>query len=86
MARYFFDVHEIHTSIIDDEGVDCPEASDVSEEVLRALCEIAADNPARYLDQKLRIIVRDDDEAVVLTASLGLTVAWHSEGAATKAA
>ncbi|AWN41717.1 DUF6894 family protein [Methylobacterium durans] len=86
MARYFFDVHEAHSSIIDHEGVDCAEVSAVSEEALRALCEIAIDNPRKYLDQKLRIIVRDPGDEVVVTASLGLSLAWHAEDADARAA
>ncbi|MDR7036667.1 MULTISPECIES: DUF6894 family protein [Methylobacterium] len=86
MARYFFDVHEPRASIIDNEGAECSQRSDLSEEVLRALCEIARDRPESYLDQKLRIIVRTSDSEVVLTASLGLTLAWHSEERSTRAA
>ncbi|WP_336489184.1 DUF6894 family protein [Methylobacterium nigriterrae] len=78
MARYFFDVHDPRLSAYDGEGVDCADRAAISDEALRALCEIAADQPQRYVGQKLRIIVRDDEDRVVMTASLGLTTAWHA--------
>ena len=79
MARYFFDVHDPRLSACDAEGVECADRAAVSEEALRALCEIAFDQPQRYLHQKLRIIVRDSADRVVLTAALGLTATWHAE-------
>ncbi|KAB1069601.1 DUF6894 family protein [Methylobacterium planeticum] len=80
MARFFFDVYDPRVTYHDPDGVDCPDRAAVSEEALRALCEIAADEPGRYVDNPLRIEVRDAANRVVMTASVGLTAAWHAEG------
>ena len=80
MARFFFDVFDPRITNYDLDGIECSDRAAVSEEVLRALCEIAADEPGRYVDQNLRVVVRDDAHRVVMTASVGLTAAWHAEG------
>jgi hypothetical protein len=79
MARYYFDVHDPRLSACDSEGVECADRAAISDEALRALCEIALDQPQRYVDQKLRVVVRDSADRVVLTAALGLSAAWHAE-------
>jgi len=79
MARYFFDIHDAQISVRDDEGVECADRGAVSAEALRALCEIAADHPDRYVGGKLRATVRDAKDRAVLTASISLTAAWHVE-------
>ncbi|WP_336487353.1 DUF6894 family protein [Methylobacterium nigriterrae] len=80
MARYFFDVFDPRITHYDLDGVECSDKRSVTDEALRALCEIAADEPRRYLDQNLLVVVRDDANRVVLTASVGLTTAWHADG------
>jgi hypothetical protein len=83
MARFFFDVFDPRITNYDLDGIECSDRAAVSEEALRALCEIAADEPGRpgrYVDQNLRVVVRDDAHRVVMTASVGLTAAWHAEG------
>ncbi|KAB1074425.1 DUF6894 family protein [Methylobacterium planeticum] len=77
MARYFFDVHDLKLSACDHEGTDCADRKSISDEALRALCQIAADQPERYLNQKLRVVVRDAADRIVLTAALDLSTAWH---------
>jgi len=81
MSRYFFDVHEPRFSARDDEGTECSDRKVVTCEALRALCQIAADSPEGFVGhgQGLRVIVRDDQDRTVLTASLNLTAAWHAE-------
>lgn len=82
MARYFFDVHDPRLTVCASEGVECADRAAISDEALRALCEIAADQPQCYLDRKLRVVVRDSADRVVLTAALGLSAAWHAEAQA----
>jgi len=81
MSRFFFDVHEPRFSVSDDEGTECSDKKVVTCEALHALCQIAADSPEGFVGQGLRIIVRDDQDRTVLTASLNLTAAWHAEEA-----
>jgi hypothetical protein len=79
MPRYFFDVHEPRFWAEDHEGTECSDRTAVTDEALRALCQIAADRPQDYAGQKLRVIVRDSHERIVLTASLSLSTAWHAD-------
>jgi hypothetical protein len=78
MARYFFDVHDLCLSIHDHEGVECRDRDSVSAEAMKALCEIAEDQPDRYDGRALNIVVRDDANRAVLTATLNLSTSWHS--------
>ena len=71
---------------LDDEGVECQDQAAASKEALRALCEIAAHQPDRYIDQPLRVTVRNGAGAVVLTATMSLHMAWHVDGEACQAA
>ncbi|HEV7440043.1 MAG TPA: hypothetical protein VGN94_10540 [Methylobacterium sp.] len=86
MARYFFDVHDLKLSACDHEGTDCADRKAVSDEALRALCQIAGDQPERYVSQKLRVVVRDAADQIVMTAALDLSAAWHIEQAQAEAA
>ena len=86
LANYLFDVHDSKLSTHDDDGTECADRDAIVSEALRALCEIAADHPQRYLDQKLRIIVRDSSGQIALAASLDLTSAWHVEQPQVRAA
>ena len=80
MARYFFDFHDAQLTTRDEEGTECVDREAVSAEALRTLCQIAEDHPDRYVDGKLRVIVRDASDRTVLTASINLSAAWHVEG------
>ncbi|WP_336489246.1 DUF6894 family protein [Methylobacterium nigriterrae] len=76
MARYFFDFITSSLSTHDDEGSDCSDRSAISEKALSALCEIAADHPQRYMNQDLRIDVRNKTDQIVMSASLRLSTHW----------
>ena len=86
LAQYFFDVHDSKLSTHDDDGTECADRDAIVSEALRALCEIAADHSQRYLDQNLRIVVRDSSDQIAFTASLNLTSAWHVEQQQVRAA
>ncbi|WP_336488443.1 DUF6894 family protein [Methylobacterium nigriterrae] len=86
MARYFFDVCDASLSACDDIGIECPDQAVVFDEALRALCEIVADRPGRYMAQGLSVAVRDAADRVVLTAALNLQASWHGTESATEAA
>ena len=79
MSRYFFDVHEPRFLADDHEGTECSDRKAVTDEALRALCQIAADRPEDYVGQKLSVTVRDGRERTVLTATLKLSAAWHAD-------
>jgi hypothetical protein len=77
LARYFFDFHDVQLTTRDEEGTECADREAVTAEALLALCQIAEDHPDRYVDGKLRVIVRDASDRTVLTASINLSAAWH---------
>jgi len=79
MARYFFDVVEPSLSARDHEGIEGLDKAAISEEALRALCEIVADQPDRYVNQRLCITVRDISDKVVFTAAMNLCSGWHRD-------
>jgi len=80
MARSFFDFITPSLSTHDDEGTDCTDRHAISEKALSALCEIAADHPQRYINQDLRIDVRNKTNQVVMSASLRLSTRWLIAG------
>lgn len=86
MARYFFDFHDLHLSTRDEEGTECANPRAVSSEALIALCQVAEDQPERYADRGLNLIVRDSNNRTVLTACLNLSTVWHAEQGASQAA
>ncbi|MER2269247.1 DUF6894 family protein [Methylobacterium oxalidis] len=77
MARYFFDVQEPTAYLLDDEGLDCSDLADVSDQAVRALCEIAAEHPEKYIDQHLKVFVRNNQNGILLSAALTVSFSWH---------
>ncbi|WP_336490120.1 DUF6894 family protein [Methylobacterium nigriterrae] len=76
MALYFFDFHDHDNSFTDDEAAEFADIKAVSEEALRALCEIVADQPHRYADQMPRMTVRDGTGKAVLAVTLTASTTW----------
>ncbi|WP_336491880.1 DUF6894 family protein [Methylobacterium nigriterrae] len=76
MALYFFDFHDHENSFADEEAAEFADIKAVSEEALRALCEIVADQPQRYADQMPRMTVRDSTGKAVLAVTLTASTTW----------
>ena len=70
MARYFFDIHD-GGFFVDDVGVDCSTFDDVRMEAKKTLPAMAKDLLPDEGDQHtIRVIVRDESDVVVYTATL----------------
>ncbi|WP_336488136.1 DUF6894 family protein [Methylobacterium nigriterrae] len=86
MARYFFDLGDTSLFACDDVGVECADQAGIFDEALRALCEIVAQRPVRYMAEGLSLAVRDAADRVMLTAAVNLRASWHGSESATEAA
>ena len=79
LARYYFDVHNKKFSSVDDEGQECADRDAVSAAALRLLCMIAKDAPLEHMHSQLGSVVRDENNHVVLTATVSLSTTWVGE-------
>lgn len=79
VPRFFFDVHNTKFSSVDEDGLECADRDAVSFEALRLLCTIAKDDPLHHLHSQLGAIVRDENNHVVLTATVSLITTWVSD-------
>lgn len=79
MTRYYFDVHNKKFSSVDDEGMACANREAVSTQALRLLCMIAKDSPLEHMHSQLGAVVRNEDNHVVLTATVSLSTTWVGE-------
>lgn len=73
MARYFFNVADHEFSVRDDSGTECFDQDAALAEALRTLCEVAADQPEKYIHHPLRIEVLDASRDAVLACEIKLT-------------
>lgn len=76
MPLYFFDLHDEHLTTPDEEGTVCADMRAVSETAIKALTDIAADEPMRAGHRKLFTTVRDEAGCVIYTAALHITDSW----------
>jgi hypothetical protein len=70
MPRYFFDIHD-GTVIIDDVGTEFPDIEAVRVEARRILPELSPEVlPTSSDHHTIRVVVRDEDQKLVYTATL----------------
>lgn len=75
MPRYFFDISD-GTFIMDDEGVEYPNAHAVRDAAIRALPDIARDEIGKGNSRSVTVLMRDEAGQALFTASLSLSAAW----------
>ena len=78
MRRYFFDIHDGHTLILDETGVDCETEQHVRREAITVLPEIAKDQLPNGAEVCFWVKVRDESGIYVFEASLELKSGWLS--------
>jgi hypothetical protein len=83
VARYFFDIHDGNLFFRDPEGHECSNLSEVRQEAMRALPEIARQAiPNRDADaQAFTVLVRDEQGATIYTATITFAGLWMTEPA-----
>ncbi|MDR7038058.1 MULTISPECIES: DUF6894 family protein [Methylobacterium] len=86
MALYFFEFLDPEFLISDDEGTECADHDAALGEALRTLCEVAADQPHRYLGRPLRIEILDDEKRSVLSCHIQLGAIERARSALRSAA
>lgn len=77
MTRYFFDIHDGQALRRDSEGTACGGPEAVRQEAMQALPEIAKDAiPTDGDRQAFTVLVRDEDDVTVYTATLTFAGLW----------
>jgi len=75
MTTFFFDCYDGPNLYADAEGLDCEGPSEIREQAIRLLLDVARDNiPDTARFRRLRIKVQDDAGACVLETRLVFTV------------
>ena len=70
MTRYYFDIHD-GTVTVDDVGTECPDIEAVRAEARRVLPELAREVlPPSSDHHTIRVVVRDENQEIVYTATL----------------
>ena len=74
MACYFFDTHDGHHLVTDEDGLELDGPSSIKREALSALADMAKDKfPCNHLD-RMFVSVRDAGGKVVFRATVSLTI------------
>lgn len=78
MPRYFFNLHDRHGHLKDDEGRDLPNFGAVRSETLKSIRALICDDvQAGRIDLRGYVEVTDDTDRVVLSLRFVDAVAWH---------
>ena len=87
MARYFFDIHSRGQLARDGDGTECDSLEVVRAEAMQTLPDIARDVITIDGDrQAFTVLVRDENDATVYTATLTFAGAWVDDVAVQKQA
>ena len=82
MARYYFDIHDGHALRRDPEGSECADPGAIKDEAMSTLPAIARDViPTDGDKQAFMVLVRDENNVTVYTATLTFAGLWVSDTA-----
>ena len=77
MPRYFFDLHDDSVLARDTYGIECEDKDHVRDEAIRALPDIVRNaQPTGEKIQVVTVLVRDEYNMTVFTATLNLAGFW----------
>lgn len=77
MARYYFDILTETGCVRDDEGVELPSADAMRQAVSRVILDLAREEIDDEPQARLQVVVRDDSDHALFTATLDYSTAWH---------
>jgi hypothetical protein len=77
MARYFFDVLQESGCIRDEEGIELPNVDAMRQSVSRVILDLARDEIGNESQSWIQVMVRDDSDFALFTATLGYSTIWH---------
>lgn len=80
MPRYFFDTEDNGVLSLDETGVDISKLSDVRDQAISCLPEIARERLPNGPTHMFRVLVRDESGAYLFAASLELKSGWLDKG------
>jgi hypothetical protein len=79
MPRYFFDTHNGHHPLTDDEGQELDGPTSVRAEALAALSDMTRDGVRKAYRDAMVVSVRDEARQVVFKATLSLQIEQQSQ-------
>ena len=78
MPRYYFDTDDGRRKIADEEGSDLSDRQQAREEAINIVLEFARDGSLDDHQRTVLCKVRNEDGALIVTASLSLTAEWNA--------
>lgn len=77
VPRHFFDIHDGHSLMRDDEGQECSGAAAIRREAMETLPQVARDEIPKDGDQQAyTVLVRNESNVTVYTATLTFAGLW----------
>lgn len=77
MPRHFFDIHDGHSLMRDDEGQECSSYAATRREAMETLPQVARDEIPKDGDQQAyTVLVRNEHNVTVYTATLMFSGLW----------